>query len=131
MGFFDSFKNWFKSEAAEVKSSVSEVGDKLDRDLTRRERELEMTPSEKLESIQGEISDDPFAAARDKIDGAQSKALAKEELAAEANQAEEAAAEAAEIRDVAAASETIATANEASRAEEILRNLNEEVRGES
>ena len=135
----DSVKKWFKTEAAEVKASVSDVGQKLDADIAKREREMNMSPQEKIDAIQGEISDDPFAAARDKIEGAESRALADEELAAtaseataEVNLADASAADQTDpTRDLAAAEETIATAHEASRAEEILRNLNKEVRGES
>ncbi len=84
MGFFDTLKNWFSSEVAEVKESASAAQTRLESEMDRREADLRATPEEKLDQIQSEISDDPFAAVRDKIDGQQAHAEAIEDLAAPA-----------------------------------------------
>ncbi len=81
MGFFDSLKNWFSSEVAEVKESASSAQSRLESEMDRREADLDASPQDKLDQIQGEIADDPFAAVRDKIDGQQAHADAIEELA--------------------------------------------------
>lgn len=81
MGFFDSLKNWFSSEVAEVKESASAAQTRLESEMDRREADLRASPQEKLDQIQSEISDDPFAAVRDKIDGQQAHAEAVEDLA--------------------------------------------------
>ncbi len=82
MGFLDSVTNWFKKEAAEVKQSADKLEAKLDADLTRKERELNASPEEKMELLQDRIEaeDDAFAAVQDKLDAKQGKALADEEL---------------------------------------------------
>ena len=80
MGFLDSLKKWFSSEAAEVKSSVSTAQSKLETEMDRREADLAATPEQRLETIQSEIDDDPFAAIRNKIDGTQAHADAVDEL---------------------------------------------------
>lgn len=81
MGFFDSVKNWFSSEVAEVKESASSAQSRLESEMDRREADLSASPQDKLDQIQSEISDDPFAAVRDKIDGQQAHAEAIEDLA--------------------------------------------------
>ena len=81
MGFFDSVKNWFSSEVAEVKESASSAQSRLESEMDRREADLGASPQDKLDQIQSEISDDPFAAVRDKIDGQQAHAEAIEDLA--------------------------------------------------
>lgn len=81
MGFLDTFTNWFKREARDVKDSVDQLEDRLDADLTRKERELNATPEERMEMIQAETSsDDAFAAIQDRIDGSQAQADATAEL---------------------------------------------------
>ena len=84
MGFFDSLKNWFSSEVAEVKDSASAAQSRLESEMDRREADLRASPQDKLDQIQSEISDDPFAAVRDKIEGHQAHAEAVEDLAAPA-----------------------------------------------
>ncbi len=82
MGFLDSLTSWFKREAGDVKESVGQLEDKLDADLSRKERELAATPEEKIDMLTEKIEaeDDAFAAIQDKIDAQQGKALANEEL---------------------------------------------------
>jgi hypothetical protein len=53
--------------------------------MDRRERELNASPLERMEQIQQEISDDPMASIRDRIEGAQAHAAAVEDLAPEAD----------------------------------------------
>ena len=81
MGFLDAVSGWFKREASDVKASVDALEDRLDADLTRKERELSATPEEKMELIQADNSaDDALAAIQDKIDGAQAHADATADL---------------------------------------------------
>lgn len=82
MGLLDSFSRWFKKEAAEVKSSVDGLEQRLDTDLSRKERTIAASPEERLDMIQEEIGEsDPFSAIQDKIDATQGKALADADLA--------------------------------------------------
>ena len=55
MSFWKSLKEVFKREAADVQEGLSSVRDKLDDELAKRERELEASPSERIETIQSEI----------------------------------------------------------------------------
>lgn len=48
--------------------------------MDRREADLSATPEQRLESIQSQIEDDPFAAIRDKIEGTQAHVDAVDEL---------------------------------------------------
>ena len=90
MGFFDSFKSWFASEAAEVKESASRATSSLESEMDKREAELQASPEQRMEQIQAEIDDDPFASVRDRIDGQQAHAAANEDLILDAEEAEEA-----------------------------------------
>ncbi len=81
MGLLDSVTRWFRREAADVKASVDALEDRLDADLTRRERELDADPEERMRMIQEETaSDDLLADVQAKIDGVQARADAEEEL---------------------------------------------------
>ena len=81
MGFLDAVSGWFKREASEVKASVDALEDRLDADLTRKERELSASPAEKIEMIQADTgADDALAAIQDKIDGVQAHADATADL---------------------------------------------------
>ncbi len=80
MGFFNSVKKWFSSEATEVKESATAAKSRMDAAMDRREADLGATPTQKLEQIKSEISDDPFAEVRTKIDGKQAHADAVDEL---------------------------------------------------
>ncbi len=82
MGIFDTVTRWFKREAAEVKEGVAKVEDRLDADMTRRERDLAATPQERMDAIAQETpGDDLMAQAQAKIDAKQALADANEELA--------------------------------------------------
>ncbi len=82
MGILDSISGWFKKEAAEVKNSVDNLEQRLDTDLSRKERELTAPPEAKLDMIQDEIDEtDSFSAIQDKIDATQGKALADADVA--------------------------------------------------
>jgi len=81
MGFLDSVRAWLGREASEVKASVDALEDRLDDDLTRRERELSASPEEKMRMIQEDTgADDALAAIQDKIDSAQAHADATADL---------------------------------------------------
>ena len=83
MGLLDSISRWFKNEATDIKSSVDDLEQRLDTDMSRKERELAASPEERLEMIQDEIGEsDSFSAIQDKIDATQGKALADADLAA-------------------------------------------------
>ena len=83
MGFLDAVAGWFKREAGDVKDSVDRLESQLDADLSRKERELNATPEERMAMIQEESStDDAFAAIQDKIDGVQAHAEADADLIA-------------------------------------------------
>ena len=53
----------------------------MEAEMDRREAELQATPEDKLQQIQNEIADDPFAEIRNKIEGQQAHADAVDELA--------------------------------------------------
>lgn len=93
VGFFDSLKAWFSREVAEVKQTAETMKTRLESELDRRERELEATPQERMEMIGEEISDDPFADVRAKIEQRQAHAGAVGDLAAEAESGEDPEAE--------------------------------------
>lgn len=81
MGFLDTVTSWLKREAADVKESVDALEERLDADLSRRERELEATPEERIEMIQADTGvDDALAEIQDKIDRAQASAEANSDL---------------------------------------------------
>ena len=74
----NSFKQWFGDEKNEAKKARQDVEQRLEDDLTRRERGLTATPEQKLENIQEEIDDDDDAF--DQIKEKLAKADAKNEL---------------------------------------------------
>ncbi len=81
MGFLDTFTQWIRREARDVKNSVDHVEERLDADLSRRERELHATPEERMEMIQAETgSSDSLAEIQDKIDEVQAHAEANADL---------------------------------------------------
>ncbi len=71
MGFLDSVKSWFRSEAAEAGELGRETKTRLERDLDRREAELAATPEQRLEQLQDQIADGDttFGDLQSKIDG--------------------------------------------------------------
>ena len=81
MGFLDAVTNWFRREARDVKDGVERWEGRADADLTRKERALDATPEERMESIQAETgADDALAEIQAKIDGAQAHAEARGDL---------------------------------------------------
>ena len=78
MGVWDTVRAWFKSEAADLADAKADLEDRVDDDLTRRERQLNETPAEAVERLQQEASDGDgaFAAISDKIDAAAARAAA-------------------------------------------------------
>ena len=81
MGFLDRLSGWFRREAEDVATSLDELEDRLDADLTRRERELAADPSERMEMISEDTtSDDLLASVRDRIEGSTARADAVEDL---------------------------------------------------
>ena len=83
MGLLDSIAAWFKKETADVKEAVSGVTRDLDVNLSRKERDLDASPEERMDLIQEEIqdSDRSLDAIRDRIEGTAAHAEALEELA--------------------------------------------------
>lgn len=103
MGFLDSVKAWFRSEASELGDAKSGLEARLDEGLTRRERQLEETPSEAMERLQAEIADNESSLhdLEDKIAHGQAKADAVADLEADAKRAAaEAAATDADPEDI-------------------------------
>ena len=70
MGFLDSLKAWLRTEKADLDESTAELERRLDDDLTRRERQLNESPAEAMERLQGEIADNDSSldAIRDLLD---------------------------------------------------------------
>ena len=70
MGFHDSLKAWLRTEKADLDESTAELERRLDDDLTRRERQLNESPAEAMERLQGEIADNDSSldAIRDLLD---------------------------------------------------------------
>ncbi len=64
----------FKSEAADVKEGLSNVGRSLDAELAKKEAELAATPAERIDMILEEIeSNDPLHEIEAKIKGSQAE----------------------------------------------------------
>ena len=81
MGLLDALTGWFKKEARDVKQAVDGLEDKLDSDLSRRERDLTATPEERMATIAEEQDgDDLLAEVQAKLDEQHGRALAEEEL---------------------------------------------------
>jgi hypothetical protein len=86
VGFLDTVRSWFTSEAAEARASVDNARSRLEAEMDRRERDLEASPLERMEQIQAEIGDDPMASIRERIDGTQAHAEAVEDLSSESDE---------------------------------------------
>lgn len=82
MALWDSVRAFFKREATDVREGFGNLRDKLDAELTRRETELEATPSERLDMIREDIESDGsvFDEIEDKIDARLSGGESLEEL---------------------------------------------------
>jgi hypothetical protein len=83
MGFLDSIKSWFRTEAAEARDLGQDTMGRMEADLNRREAELNLTPEERFDQLQQEISDGDSAldALRDKIEGREAVAEASADVA--------------------------------------------------
>lgn len=77
MGLFDSITSWIRKEKDDIGDALDDATESLDRDLTRKERELDATPEERIGMIQDQISDDPFSAIRDRIESTTAHAEAE------------------------------------------------------
>ncbi len=80
MGLFDSISRFLRKESADIGDAIHDATESLDRDLSRKERELSATPEARLEMLQGEIDDDPFAAIRDRIEASTAHADAEADV---------------------------------------------------
>ena len=82
MTFWDSVKAFLRREAADVQEGISDLKDRLDAELTRREAELEASPSERLDMIREDIESggSPLDAVEDKIDSRLSESDGADEL---------------------------------------------------
>lgn len=83
MGFLDSIKSWFTTEAAEAKDLGRTTKARMEADLDRREAELKASPAERMEQLQEQIADGDatFSALQDKIDGREALADATADIA--------------------------------------------------
>ena len=71
MGFLDQVRGWLRREKADVSDALREAEQRLDADLSRKERELTETPEEGLKRIQDEIgaNPDPLDEIRGRVGG--------------------------------------------------------------
>lgn len=76
MGFLDKLGSFLKREAKDIGEAAEGVKDKLDEELTKREEELAMTPSEKIAALQEKAT-----LGDDKLDRIADKALGREAMA--------------------------------------------------
>ena len=82
MGFLDSLSKLLKRESADLKDVLDNAEQRMNASLDQKERDMALTPEERLAKIQGEIDDsDPLAEMRDKIEHKAAKAKATEDLA--------------------------------------------------
>jgi ElaB/YqjD/DUF883 family membrane-anchored ribosome-binding protein len=56
MGFFDKVGSFFKREAKDLGDAAEDIKATFDQELTKREKQLEMTPSEKIAALQQQAS---------------------------------------------------------------------------
>ncbi len=82
MGMWDRVRAWLSNEGRELGEVGRDLGDRLDRDLTERERRLNETPTEAVERLQAEAeaNDSVFADLEDRIAGRGFRADATTEL---------------------------------------------------
>jgi hypothetical protein len=82
MTLWDTLKSFFAREASDVKEGLDGLRDKLDAELTKREREMEASPSERIEMLEGEMGETESVLDRieAEIDGRESSAEAAEEI---------------------------------------------------
>lgn len=79
MGLLDTITAWIRRESADVSAALSDLESDLDADISRKERELEASPQERLAMVHDEITDDPFAEIRERIDHSLNRADAMDE----------------------------------------------------
>ncbi len=82
MSWWDRVKAIFEREAADVKEGLSNVGQALDAELERKEREQSATPEERIDMILEEqrAEDARFEELESKVLGTQSEAEATEDV---------------------------------------------------
>ncbi|MDH3498581.1 MAG: hypothetical protein OEM97_00525 [Acidimicrobiia bacterium] len=56
MSLWDTLKSLIAREAADVKEGLDGLRDKLDAELTKKEREMEASPAERIEMLQDDMS---------------------------------------------------------------------------
>jgi hypothetical protein len=85
MTWWKRFVAIFKSEAADVKEGLSNVGQALDAELARKERELAATPEERIDMLleEQEAEDARFDELTEKVLGTSAEADAVEEVTGE------------------------------------------------
>ncbi len=83
MGFLDSFKAWFKTEAAEAGELGRQTKGRMEAELDRREAELNATPEQRLDQLQEKIADGDslFEELQSKVDGREALADANADIA--------------------------------------------------
>ncbi len=82
MGFLDDLKGWFVRESKDARAWADDAVADGNAALDRAERRQAATPEERLQATLDDIEgDDSLAAVRDRIDRAQARADADEELA--------------------------------------------------
>ena len=86
MSWWKRFVAIFKSEAADVKEGLGNVGRALDDELARKEREMAATPEERIDLIleEQEAEDARFEELTDKVLGKTAEAEAVQQVAGEA-----------------------------------------------
>lgn len=84
MGLFDKVGSFLKREAKDLGDAAESAKGKLDQELTNREQELKLTPSEKIAALQQQASssDERLDAIADKATGRGALADAVEEVGA-------------------------------------------------
>ena len=82
MTFWESVKAFLRREASDVRDGFEDLKDRFDAELTKRETELEATPSERLDMIRDDIEqgDSVFDRIEDKIDARLGESDADEEI---------------------------------------------------
>ncbi len=97
MTFWESVKAFLRREASDVRDGIEGLKDRLDAELTRREAELEATPSERLDMIRDDIEEGDSVF--DRIEAEIDARLGGSEADEEVRQAVEAAADESDAED--------------------------------
>ena len=71
MTLLDQLRSWLKREKSDVDQAWRETETRLNADLSRKERQLNESPEERLARTQAEIeaTDDPFQEIRRRVQG--------------------------------------------------------------